>query len=225
MVAEVSTAPILTPALYPYSYIIRDGILNRLKEAPTFSSVKTFAKNRGKGPVQPENRPFLACYFMDENYGPDGDINAGAPHFRNRVRLGFSVIISSNDNDVAEANLNIAQWAIMMYLTRQDWHRIPIPAPWPPVDIEGIERVSWKTVFGNPGLNNEAAIAELQMEMTVVFRTYFLPVIPDDFLTMHVTVVAGKWPYDPEAGDSFPMVYDIPQNVPPVNGNGNGSAT
>ena len=205
----------MTPTLYSYSYIIREGILNRLKAAPTFSSVKKFAKNRGKGPVQPENLPFFACYIMDENYAPDGDINAGAPHFRNRVRLGFSVIVTASDNDVAEANINIAHNAIMNYLTRQDWwHFVLDDGVWPGVQIEGIERVSWKPVFGNAGINNETPIAELQMEMTVCFRTYFPPVVTDDFLDMHVTVVAGKWPYDPAAGDSFPIVYDIPQTDP-----------
>ena len=101
MVAAVSTPAAMLPSLYSYSYIIREGVLNRLKQAPTFSSVMKWAKNRGKGPVQPENLPFFGCYIVDENYGPDGDINAGAPHFRNRVRLGFSVIVTASDNEVA----------------------------------------------------------------------------------------------------------------------------
>jgi hypothetical protein len=206
---------VINPAIYSYSFIIRDGILERLKAAPTFSSIKKFAKNRGKGPVQNENLPFLACYFMDEMLGPDGDINAGAPHFMHRLKLGFSVIVQSNDNEVAEKNLDIAHWAIMNYLTRQDWWHFKMPDPWPDVQIEGVERGSRKFVFGNTALNNETPIAELQMDLTLVHRTYFPPEVLDQFLSMHVTV-AGEWPYDPNAGDSFPIVYDIPQDIDPV---------
>jgi hypothetical protein len=206
------TDPPLPPLVQSHSWYIREGILERLKTIPIFSTVKTFARNRGKGPIQNELLPFLACYFVDEPFGPDGDINAGEPGFQHRLKLGFSVILQSNNNDGLEQNLDMAHWAIMNYLTRQDWWRFPMPPPYPPTMIEGVERGYRKHVFGNAGLNNETPIGELQMELTFVHRTYFNPLVTDNFLNMHVTVVAGKWPYDPDAGDSFPIVYNIPQN-------------
>lgn len=188
----------VNPGIQSYSFIIRNGILERLKTAPTFSSVKKFAKNRGKGPVQGQDLPFVACYFIEEFWGADGDINAGAPHFTHRVKLGFSVLIQDNNNEVAEQNLDVAHWAIMNYLTRQDWWHFKMPDPWPDVEIEGIERGSRKFVFGNSSLNNETPVAELQMDMTLVHRTYFPPTVTDDFLRMQLTV-APTWPYDPGA--------------------------
>jgi hypothetical protein len=215
-VSAITPSPALPPTPQSYSLVIRDGILERLKTVPTFSTVKLFAKNRGKGPIQNENIPFLACYFMTEDWGPDGDINAGAPKFTHRLKLGFSVIIQSNNNEGAEQNLDMAHWAIMNYLSLQSWWHFPMPDPWPDAMIEGVERGSRRHVFGNAGLNNETPIAELQMDLTFVHRTYFPPEVNDLFLNMHLTL-APQWPYDPGAyKPPAEYVFNIPQDDPTV---------
>ena len=199
----------LTPATNSYSYIIRDQILERMKTIPTFSSVKKFSRNKMKGPIQNENLPYLGCFLMDETMTPDGDSNAGAPKFIHMLRIGFLVVIQCNDNDLAEQNLDVAHWAIMGYLHRQDWFRFPMPAPYPPIDIEGVEKGSRRHSFGNAGLNNEMPIAELMMDLTLKYRTYFEPYVPDDLKSIHVTV-APTWPYDPKAYvPPFTVEYDL----------------
>jgi hypothetical protein len=203
----------LTPDINSFSYIVRDGILERLKTFPTFSSVKKWSRNRMKGPIQGGEIPYFGVYFTEETMTPDGDPNAGAPKFTHHLKLTFQVVIQCNDNDVAEQNLDTAHWAIMNYLHRQDWFRFPMPTPITHVDIEGIERGFRKHQFGNAGLNNETPVAELQMDLTLKFRTYFEPYVPDDFNRMHVTV-AHPWPYDPGAYDPpFTMVYDLMENT------------
>jgi hypothetical protein len=106
---------------------------------------------------------------------------------------------------VAEDNLNQGHWSIMNMLHSQDWFRLKC-APYlnelgtmiDIVHIEGVERISHKNNYGNLTLTNEAALAELQMEMTFKFRSYFSPYVTNLFKTMVVTV-APKWPYDPGA--------------------------
>jgi hypothetical protein len=208
------TAPAgpLTPDKSSFSYIMRDGILARLKETQIFGSVVKWSRNKMKGPIQLENIPYFGCYLIEEFLSADGDSNAGAPKFVHLLRLGFSVIIISNDNDVAEWNLDQAHWAIMNYLHRQDWFRFPMPVGIKAVDIEGVEKGVRKHVFGNRASNNETPIAELQMDLTIKYRTYFEPYVPDDFDTMHVTV-APTWPYDPGAYvPPFTIQYDLQEN-------------
>lgn len=202
----------LSPANHSYGYIIRDGFLQRLKTIPHFSSIKRFGRNKLRGPVQGEQLPYLGCYFTRERYLPDGDWNAGAPHFSNRVELGISVMIKCDDEEVAESNLDVAHWAIMNYLTRQDWWHWKVPEPWPNVEIEGIEGGDWKPNFGKGPPNTEDMWAEMAMSLIIRHRTYFLPVVTDAFERMHVTITP-RWPYDPGADKPpFEAEFEIPQN-------------
>jgi hypothetical protein len=209
--AAEAPLPILNPAAHSYGFIIRNGILARLKAIPAFSNVKTWATNKMIGPVQGEQLPYVAVYFLRERYFTDGAWNSGAPHFKNRVELGISVMINCTDTAVAEDNLDIAHWAIMNYLTRQDWWHFKLPDPFPPVEIEGIEGGEWRPNFGQSN-KQETMWAEMAMQLYVRHGTDFPPEVLDAFERMHVTV-APKWPYDPGAYvPPFEAEYDIPQN-------------
>lgn len=205
--------PIVNPAAHSFSYIIRDGILARMKTRPTFQSVKKFARNKMQGQVQKENLPYFGCFLLRDRFGPDGDTNAGAPHFMHRTDIGFSVMISCDDVDVAENNLDLAHWSIMTYLTRQDWWHFKMPegSPFPEVQIESIEGGEWKPNYGRE-VNHETPWAEMAMQVYIKYRTIFEPEVLDRFEKMHVTV-APKWPYDPGAYDPpFVAEYDLPQD-------------
>jgi hypothetical protein len=199
----------LTPDLHSYSYIIRDGILQRLKAVPTFQSIKRWGTTQMLR-VQPNQLPFFGCYFMQEQLRPDGDWDAGAPHFVNDLQIGFQLILESADEAVAENNLDAAYRTLMNLLTYQWWFRFPMPAPFPPVEIEGITRGQRRFKWGNPSITNETPVGELQCDLTYRFREFYLPGPFDDLRRIHVTV-AYPWPYDPGAFDPpFVMQYDIP---------------
>jgi len=197
----------MTPDIHSYSLIIKEGIFARIKQLPIFESVKRFASSPMRQ-IQPEHIPYLGCYLSDEQMLPDGDPNAAEPRFIHNVKVSFSVVIQNNIPDAAEENLDAAHWAIMNYLTRQDWHRFPMPKPFPPVEIEGIAKGSRQHIFGNATKDNETPYAELRMDLTVKHRTSFRPVITDDLDSIHV-LVAYPWPYDPNAEEPFLVVYDL----------------
>jgi hypothetical protein len=96
----------------------------------------------------------------------------------------------------------------MNLLTNPMWHTFPMPSPFPAVEIESVTRGSRRHAFGNSGQNNETPFAELQMDLTIMFRTGFPPVITDTLDTVHVTV-AYPWPFDPGANDPFTIQYDL----------------
>lgn len=202
-----------TPDLHSYSYIIRDGLLQRIKIVPTFHSIKKFSTTKSMR-IQPEHLPHFGLYIMEEQLRPDGDPNAGEPRFVHELKLGFSVMVQNSDDRLAEDSLDAAHWTLMNLLTYQGWFRFPMPAPFPPVDIEGVTRGMRKHQFGNVGNNNETPIAELQMDLTYRFRTSFLPIVTDPLERIHVTV-AYPWPYEEGAYDPpFTVQYDLLQDKP-----------
>jgi len=201
--------------LHSCSFIIRNGILDRLKQVPTFQSVRRWATTsamRIQSQLQADQIPFVGVYLVDETMGPDGDANHAEPRFLHTVRLGFSVVIASPDDAVAETNLDACHWTIMNLLTNERWHKFPAVGLWnggDPIRIEAVTRGSRKNVFGNRLLNNDTQVAELQMDLTVTHRTYWPPIIPDTLNTIHVTV-AYPWPYDPNLHETFTVQYDLP---------------
>jgi hypothetical protein len=200
-----------TPDLHSYSFIIRDGWLQRIKVLPTFQSVKRWATTTANR-VQQEQLPFFGCYIMDEQLRPDGDPNAGEPRFVNELKLGFSIIIQNSNDEKAEETLDTAYQMLMGLLTYQGWHKFPMPPPWESVEIEGISRGSRTFKYGNTGNNQETPIAELRFDLTFRHRTFFPPVVIDPLERIHVTV-AYPWPYDPGAIDPpFTVEYDLLQD-------------
>jgi hypothetical protein len=197
------------------SYIIRLGIVERLKAIPTFQAVKRWSvapMHRVQAKWEDSQIPYVGCYELDEALGPDGDPNHCEPRFVHSLRVGFTVIIAANDEEVAEQNLDSAYWMILNLLTNPRWARFPAAGNWnlgQPIVIEGVQKGAQKKTFGNKTLDNETPIAELQMELTLVHRTDFPPWPFDDLARIHVTV-AYPWPYNPNAEEPFTVEYDLP---------------
>src|SRR5215831_7581748 len=135
----------LTPDVYSYSFIIRDGILERIKQMPMFQNIAKFGTTK-MGRVQLEDIPFFGCYLISEKLTPDGDANAGEARFVHALKLGFSVIIQNNNEEAAEASLDTAHWALMNYLTHPDWHRFDVPG-FPRIHIESVIEGNRKHVY------------------------------------------------------------------------------
>src|SRR6516165_4403987 len=197
------------------SFVIRNGMLDRLKQIPTFQSVRRWSTTpafRVQSQLDANQIPYVGCYLIDETLGPDGDPNHAEPRFVHTVKLGFSVVITSNDDAVAEQNLDSAHWSIMRTFENPSWHKFPAAGDWNngnPIRIESITRGSRKNIFGNKAIDNETPVAELQMDLTVVHRTSFPPHPFDDLERINVTV-AYPWPYEPNTEEAFTVEYDLP---------------
>jgi hypothetical protein len=178
----------VTPETNSYSILIRDAVLDRVKVLPFFKNKFTFSRSKAL-PIQAQNIPYAGCYIVDETLTPDGDPNAGDIRFEHFLRLGFSVVIKNNDPDEVEDKLDGAFWSLMNGLLRDASLTNMLGA----YDADGVEgfaiegftRGSRKNVYGNAGLNNEMAIAELQLELTCKYRTTWPPIIEDDLITIH----------------------------------------
>jgi hypothetical protein len=203
------------------TYIIRDKFVDRLKAVPTFKSVKLFSYNPMKGPVQPENLPYLGCYVIEERFTEDGQGNHGQPRFACAARLGFSIQVVSNDNKVAQDNLDAAGWTIMRLFENQAWWDYGVcdgefmkitdyrgRVIQQHLKIEAVTGGNRRFNFGPPGQQHETSWAELQMDLTFTHRIEFPPYVPDHLDLMHITV-AYPWPYDPNEREPFTVVYDL----------------
>ena len=195
--SRIGAAPKVQPPptiseVQSWSFIIRDMFLARLMRSPFFARF-TPRKNKSL-PVMTNQIPSLGVYFVSEDMGPDGDLNAGEIRFTHMLKLGFSVVIVNNDPVECEAKLDQAFWAIMNTLWRDpnltsfiDTTVYPGSVGNPDnARIEGVSRGTRRHVFGNAGKDNETPIGEMQYEATVKYRADYAPVIPDNFLQMGV---------------------------------------
>jgi hypothetical protein len=169
-------------ATQSYSLIIRDVFFDVLANREPFFDSYTKRKTRML-PAQANLIPYLGVYLMDETMTPDGDANAGPVRFSHSLRIGFSVIIANNDQDMAERTIDAAYWRIMNRLWKDHYvmNLVGTQNPWTGVSnpdnvrIESITRGVRKHNFGFAGTNSETPIAELQYDVTCFYRTIWDP--------------------------------------------------
>ena len=205
---------------HSYSWMIRNVILDRLKLVTPFSGpdgVVKFSRSPAvMGSIQEEHIPYLGCYIMpDETFTGIGRNNIGENKFTHALLLGFSYIVFNNDPDAAEELLDIGHWSIMKLMHDPDFFI------WPSRTFpDGVERLPMfssvlggarRPVYGTAGRQQMTPIAEMQMELTIMYETHFEPVIADAFEGMHFKVVY-PWPEDP---NRQPIVAEwlIPQTA------------
>ena len=185
-----------------WSFIIRDMFLDRLMKAEFFIG---WTPRKSKAlPIMTAQIPTLGIYFVNEDMGPDGDLNAGEIRFTHFLKLGFSVVIQNNDPVACEAKLDQAFWTIMNTLWRDpNLTNMIYTTPYTGVGgtpdntrIEGVSRGTRRHVFGNAGKDNETPIGEMQYEATIKYSADYAPVITDNFLQLGVRtgIKAGDTP-------------------------------
>jgi len=169
-----------------FSLIIRNVFFDALKADPFFAGYT--CRKTPMNVVQIEHLPYLGVYLVDEAMLPDGDANAGPPHFIHTLRVAFSVMIANNDMDAAEAMVDAAWWRIMNRLLT-DAHIMNVYYSTNPDNtlIEAVTRGTRRHVFGATALNQQTPIAELRYEMSCTFRSYWPPVITDELLEIDVS--------------------------------------
>ena len=184
-------------ATQSYSLVIRDIFYNAVADVPFFAS---FTKRRCKQfQIQPQDLPYLGVYIVGEEMVPEGDLNAGEIRFYHTLKVGFSVLIQNNDPDEAELILDQSFWAIMHRLWPDQYimnmldtmgygHPEVLPNP-DNVRVEGIARGTRRHVWGDTKLSNELPVAEMQYDVSCVYRTNWPPVIIDQLLRIHVETV------------------------------------
>lgn len=187
----------MTERKQSYALTIRDIFFDAVSDIPYFA---TFTKRKCKQfQVQPQNLPYLGVYILDEQMSPDGDINAGEVRFYHTLRLAFSVMIQNNDPVQSEVTMDESFQAIMGRLWPDQYimNMLDTMAYGHPelmqnpdnVRVEGIARGARRHVWGNSTFSNELPWAEMQYDVSCVFRTNWPPVITDDLLHIHVETV------------------------------------
>jgi hypothetical protein len=175
-----------------FSLVIRDIFFDALAR-DTFFADYTKRKTRMLA-VMPNHLPYLGVYIIDETMMPDGDANATAIRFSHTLRIGFSVMIANNDQEVAEKTIDSAFWRIMHDFWEDPYIMNVIDTYNPHLGfgnpdntmIESISRGMRRHVFGAQMVNNETPIAEMQYDLSVFYRTEWSPGPFDDFKELHL---------------------------------------
>ena len=78
-----------------YGMVICDTLYAKAVTLPIFAGWTS--RRTQQLPTFPGVLPYLGVYFIKENMGPDGDINAGEVRFITDLSVGFSIIVQNND--------------------------------------------------------------------------------------------------------------------------------
>lgn len=191
-----------------YPILVRDGIIDRVKNLSFFSGFK-FSSNRALS-IQPGLLPFCGVYFIEEKGIPEGDANAGEPRFRTTARYGFSVVVLNSDADLAERQLDNAMQALTNGLLSDStlYNNATFR-------IQSYLSTSRQHVFGATGQDNEHPVAELRFELVCDLGTItYPPIVEDDLNVIHVTTAfpAGGTPEEQAAVQQVEAQYDLFQN-------------
>lgn len=184
-----------------YGLLIRNGLLERCKLIPPFTSVAKFSRTTAKA-IQAEHIPYLGVYYMGETFSEDGSNNLTEPHFLHKLKLGLSYIVQNNDPELAEELADAGHWSIMKLLHDPAWHTFPSG-----VRIESITGGDCDHVPGSAGRNNETPTLEMQMTLTATYRTRFEPIVTDVFEQMHFKV-SYPYPHDPDNPTRPPIIAE-----------------
>lgn len=198
-----------------YTWVLREIFLNTVVALPFFAGFN-IRRNKRK-PIQLVDLPLLGVYILDEQMGPDGDANHGEIRFIHTFRIGFSVMIVNNDDDVAEQKLDAAFWAIMNGLWRDQY----VTSLWDTVNphtgvsanpdstrFESVVRGTRKHVWGSLGSNQETAFAELEYVPSIVYRADYPAIVTDELDLLHV-VTAYPPGSDPSQVQQITWIYDF----------------
>jgi hypothetical protein len=168
------------------AYDIRDTFFDAVSTDAFFAGW-TARRNRMLS-VQPDSLPYLGVYLVDEVMTPDGDANAGCIRFSHTARIGFSVIVQNNDQDLAAKTADEAFLRIMTVLyTSPTIMNVLHNDNVENVGIESITAGRRRHIYGAAGLNNETPFLELQYEVSAFFRTEWYPEISDTLDEIDVT--------------------------------------
>jgi hypothetical protein len=205
-----------------YSLVLRDLFFNTIMQLPFFATFK--GRKSRYYQIQHEHIPYFGIYIVSEDMVPDGDGNAGNIGFKHALQFGISVIIQNNDADVAEQKLDEAFWAIMNglwtnpYLTNmidtQSYGHPTLMVNPDNVRFESVDRATRRHVWGQAKSDNETPFCELQMTMTICYRTDFIPVIVDELERIYEEIVPmtneGTVPPADEV-KRVQVIYDVNQ--------------
>jgi hypothetical protein len=170
-----------------YSQVIRDTFFATVVQLPFFAGY--IARRSKQLPIQQPLLPYLGVYIIDELMPPDGDLNAGDIRFIHTLRIGFQVIIESNDPVAAELELDAAFWAIMNGLWSNTGLTNMITTTLPDnTRFEGVERGTRRHVWGVIG-RGETPIGELEYIASIRLRTEWYPSGFPDLLEINVQTV------------------------------------
>ena len=191
-----------------FSLLIRDGLFDVVSTDPFFADY-TCRRNKMLR-VQTELLPYLGVYLGQEDHASDGDANAGMIRFSETAHIYFSVMVADNDQQSAEAMADAGVREIRQRLWA-DQHIMNVLHSSLPDNtvIESLPRASVRTVYGNPGLNNETPVVEKQYDVSVFYRTDWPPIITDTLDEIDVTtgIKAGDTPEEMAQRQQVAAVY------------------
>ena len=149
---------------------IRDKIYELLLPLPGFVKVRKVAQRQ----LQPEETPAITIVRGEETMNHDGDPNVGEPRFMHDATFHISIMRGFDDPLVLDGRSDDDLDLILQtLLTDQSFVAM----------MEGILSIRKSTAWPQQG---DAYYVELRVEIAVQFRSFWEPVVVNDFRSMTI---------------------------------------
>jgi hypothetical protein len=172
----------------------------RLLQAGFGPRFKTY-RNTPALQVTPQDLPMLGVYILRERRVQSGHANHAIPDFQAELTLGFSGACQADTEDQNQLLVLEEMMTELddMLLTNAVYVK----------RVEGFTGMDRQSQYAKVG---ETTLFEIRVEMQMTYRTWFNPVVVDDFNTMHLTL---QYPpnVDPDSVLEIIRIYEINQNA------------
>lgn len=202
---------------HSYAYIILNEIYNRLSTSAFFSAYPCKRIVEALPIEAGLQIPFIGVYQPEENYGPDGDWNAGDIRIFHTVPIGIQIVLKDNDSVKLLEKLDAAYQFCMTRILTDDsftnlWRTtMPEGTKFEGI-IEGGVKERWFTVTGGARSTvSEIPMGEKKIELVLVYRTGWYRDIFDDLhrITVRTAFPEGSTPEEQLQVQQVTMVYEF----------------
>lgn len=152
--------------------------------------------------VQPTDLPMLGVYILRERFTPSGDANHAEPHFQTELTLGISGgvdVETGKQNEIGELENMVSEEALQILFTNPKFVIL----------TEGIAAIDRQGQFAKVG---ETTLWEIRLEMTIPYKSWYPPNVPDMFDLLHIETRYPSIDTDPAEVIQIIREYDLTQN-------------
>ena len=149
----------------------------------------------------PTDLPSCAVYITRERREAFGNANHGAPTFRHELTITIAAAMAMRRQEQDELTILEERFdeIDILLLRNPEWVIL----------TEGVQSMERQSQYSKVG---DTPVAEIKIEMVLVFHTVYEPIITDTLETIHVETRYPSPDVDPAKVQQVSAVYDLPQN-------------
>ena len=166
----------------PAAIQIQSAIMSRIETLAAFVTTRLVPVP----PLQPQQMPALAVYYIGDDMDPRGDPNTGTPRYATDASFGVELFLAANDPVVAQGNVaalvDLIKTTLLSdpsFISLRDVDNVAI------VIIESIGRINTAITYPTIG---DTYYCDARVRLSIRFNEDFPPTFPNELESITVAV-------------------------------------